>query len=120
MDMNKQQFDKQLIEGMKNLKYSSKKIEKPDFIIETKSSICGDKAVVYIKFENKKISDISYQHLGCGLNSLIFEEMIQYLIGTHIDEIKQKIDSYNSNLIIPENKKHCRDLVIQTFSKLIE
>ena len=110
-------FTKQLAEGMKNIKYEGV-MENPTHIFDWKSSHCGDRAKLFIRVENDIIVEASYEHLGCALNCLVFEEIIGHILNKPFSEILEiSRDSFSLSLDVPQRKMHCVDLAFDTINK---
>jgi len=83
-----------------------------DAVGEVGNPVCGDVMYIYIKVENNKIKDISFQTYGCGA-AIATSSMITELAKEKTLEEAMKIsreDVANSLDGLPPIKMHCSNL----------
>lgn len=83
---------------------------------------CGDQMTVYIKIEDNKIKNASFQTLGCVAAIAISDIVCEMIIGKTLDEaynIKEKemIEALGN---LPAIKVHCSSLAVQGVKKAID
>lgn len=98
-----------------------KKLERQTHTLELKSSVCGDPLRINLNLENDIVHDISYSFNGCGLNVAVTEIVCKYLLGKSILKIESlSIEKLKEELEFPNQKIHCVELVLETFSELLK
>lgn len=83
---------------------------------------CGDQMTVYIKVEDGKIADASFQTLGCAAAIATSDVICEMVIGK---EIKEALSVTEKEMIeklkeLPAVKVHCSSLAIEGLKKAIE
>lgn len=83
---------------------------------------CGDSLTIYIKVSNEVIEDISFLVFGCAAAIATSSMTTELAKGKAIeDALKLTGDDVIEALGgLPENKKHCSNLGIQTLRNAIE
>jgi nitrogen fixation protein NifU and related proteins len=60
--------------------------------------LCGDRLVVYLKFENDVVKDVSFQGSGCAISQASASVMTSALIGKTREEIQALFDKFRGVL----------------------
>lgn len=83
---------------------------------------CGDSLTIYIKVKNDVIEDISFLVFGCAAAIATSSMTTELAKGKIIDEALKLTDDDVIEALggLPENKKHCSNLGIQTLRNAIE
>lgn len=67
-----------------------------NYVFKTlKNPSCGDIVTVYVKLEQDKIVDITYDVAGCSICSASTSIMSELLIGKTLEEMKQIVSNFN-------------------------
>jgi len=83
---------------------------------------CGDQMTVYIKVKDRKITDASFQTLGCAAAIATSDVICEMAIGKKIEDAlsvteKEMIEKLKE---LPAVKVHCSSLAIEGLKKAIE
>jgi len=70
-------------------------MDDPDRKIEGYNPLCGDHYMFYIKLEDDKIKDISFQGSGCAISKASASMMSQIVIGKTVTEAKDLFDKFH-------------------------
>ncbi|NLD47347.1 MAG: iron-sulfur cluster assembly scaffold protein [Clostridiaceae bacterium] len=83
---------------------------------------CGDSLTIYIKVKNDVIEDISFLVFGCAAAIATSSMTTELAKGKIIEEALKLTDDDVIEALggLPENKKHCSNLGIQTLRNAIE
>jgi FeS cluster assembly scaffold protein NifU len=98
------------------------KMEDADAVGEQGSAVCGDMMWIYLKVEDDKIIDVSFETFGCGA-AIASSSMVTELVkGKTLDEaLKISSDDIVDALGgLPEPKVHCSVLGVDALHKAIE
>ncbi|MGC8562785.1 MAG: iron-sulfur cluster assembly scaffold protein [Thermoplasmata archaeon] len=68
------------------------KMDNYDIKIDEASTTCGDKVVLYIKTDGKKIEDIRWEGEGCILSVVSTDLFCENSVGKEIKSIKEQDD----------------------------
>ena len=55
----------------------------------SKNVSCGDEVTVYLKIENKKVIDFSFEGKGCAVSVAAMSMLSDEIIGMHVDDIQK-------------------------------
>ena len=113
----KRMVSNEFLDILKNKKFDRGELDNFTHKFESKSSVCSDKNVLYLKVdENNIVVDISYDNLGCGVNSVVLEVVCDFLLNKNFYEIgKINVDFISSLIDFSSNKVHCVKLVENLF-----
>ena len=83
---------------------------------------CGDQMTVYIEVKDDKITDASFQTLGCAAAIATSDVVCEMAIGKNIDEAlkitqEEMIEKLEK---LPAVKVHCSSLAIEGLKKAID
>ncbi len=83
---------------------------------------CGDSLTIYIKVKNESIEDISFLVFGCAAAIATSSMTTELAKGKAIKEALKLTDDDVIEALggLPENKKHCSNLGIQTLRNAID
>jgi nitrogen fixation NifU-like protein len=83
---------------------------------------CGDSLTIYIKVQNNVIVDISFLVFGCAAAIATSSMATELAKGKTIEEALKITDEDVIEALggLPEHKKHCSNLGVQTLKKAIE
>lgn len=114
-------YSKKVLEHFKNPKNAGK-IENADGIGEVGNRKCGDVMYLYIKVENKIITDIKFQTLGCAAAISCSDVLCDMAKLKSVDEAyKITKDTLIKELDgLPVPKIHCSLLAVDALHKAIE
>ncbi len=72
-----------------------RRVEDKDYIkVNTRNASCIDNIDIYIKFNNNKIEDITFEGEACAISISATSVMINNLIGKTIDEAREYINNF--------------------------
>jgi nitrogen fixation protein NifU and related proteins len=94
----KKMYTKELIEHYKSPKRFGK-MENPDLVGSGINSLCGDEITVYVKNEEGRVSDVSFEGSGCAICIGVMSMIIDSLVGKNIYELPKMQDSTALELI---------------------
>jgi nitrogen fixation NifU-like protein len=97
-------------------------LENPDAVGEVGNTTCGDVMKIYLKIENERIVDISFETYGCAAaiaTSSIATEMVK---GKTLDEAVQlkNRDVIQALGELPPEKVHCSVLAEEAIKAAVE
>jgi len=97
------------------------KMEEPDGVGVLGDPECGDYIKVYIKVEDEKIIDISFQISGCPAAIACGSAVTELARGKTLDEAGEISDNDIIEYLggLPENKIHCSNLGAGALQKAI-
>jgi nitrogen fixation protein NifU and related proteins len=72
------------------------KLEQANHIAEGHNPLCGDRVTVFLKVENDRIQDISFQGSGCAISKAAASMMTANLKGKTLAEARQLFDQYRT------------------------
>ena len=83
-----------------------------DSVGEVGNPVCGDMMNIYIKVENNRIEDISFQTFGCGAAIAVSSMITEMAKGKTIEDAKQITNKSVAESLggLPEKKLHCSNL----------
>lgn len=99
-----------------------RKIEDADGVGTVGNPTCGDLMTIYIKVDDDKITDISFQTFGCGAAIATSSMITEIAVGKTIDEalnitrndVASELDG------LPPIKMHCSNLAADGLRAAIE
>ena len=97
-------------------------MKNPDGIGKAGNPLCGDMMEVFIKVQNKKISDIKFQTFGCAAAIASSSMLTEIAKGKTLEQAK-KLDykSISDGLEgLPPIKLHCSAMAIQALKSAIK
>ncbi len=71
---------------------TQRKIRKPDLVIESFNSLCGDKLTINIKLDGSEISDYGFEGNGCLISQASAYLLKDRLVGRNLSEVKNMTD----------------------------
>ena len=72
-----------------------KEIEDADRVVEGFNPLCGDKIVLYVKFEGDTIADIGFQGTGCAISRASASLMTQQVKGGTVAQAEKLFDRFH-------------------------
>ena len=119
--MTEYDYTKLLLEHFRNPKNLGK-LENYDIVTTEKSPKCGDTITFYIKFDQDKIKDISFESFGCAANIASSSVLSVMAKGKTIEEVKKitQKDIVKELGGLPSEKFHCSALAITTINSAIK
>ncbi len=114
-------YSKEVIKHFKHPKNMGQ-MKNPDGVGEVGNPACGDILKIYIKVEDNKIKDISFETLGCAVAIAVSSMITQMVKGK---TIKKALKITKQDIIkelggLPAFKNHCSNLAAQALKKAIE
>ena len=87
-------------------------MKEADGVGEVGNPVCGDMMNIYIKVENDRIEDISFQTFGCGAAIAVSSMLTEMTKGKTIEEAKKITNKSVADALegLPKNKLHCSNL----------
>jgi nitrogen fixation protein NifU and related proteins len=79
-----------------------RKIQDATRIQEGFNPLCGDKLTVYIKLDDERISDLSFEGSGCAISVASASLMTQQLKGKTIEEAERLFESMHALLTVDD------------------
>ncbi|WP_461461501.1 Fe-S cluster assembly scaffold protein NifU [Methanobrevibacter sp.] len=99
-----------------------RKIEDADGVGTVGNPTCGDLMTIYIKVDDDKITDISFQTFGCGAAIATSSMITEIAVGKTIEEALNitRNDVANELDGLPPIKMHCSNLAADGLKAAIE
>ena len=72
-----------------------KEIEDADRVVEGFNPLCGDKIILYVKFEGDTIADIGFQGTGCAISRASASLMTQQVKGGTVAQAEKLFDRFH-------------------------
>ena len=72
-----------------------KEIEDADRVVEGFNPLCGDKIMLYVKFEGDTIADIGFQGTGCAISRASASLMTQQVKGRNVAQAEKLFDRFH-------------------------
>jgi nitrogen fixation NifU-like protein len=66
--------------------------------------LCGDKVTVYLKLENDRVTDVSFEGSGCAISTASASLMTEALRGKSVDEVEALFRSFHA--MVTESDSH--------------
>ncbi|MCS7135149.1 MAG: SUF system NifU family Fe-S cluster assembly protein [Candidatus Aenigmarchaeota archaeon] len=63
------------------------KIDDADVVIKDSNPLCGDEITMYMKFDDDKIKQVSFEGKGCAISQASASMLTEFVKGKSIDEI---------------------------------
>jgi nitrogen fixation NifU-like protein len=84
--------------------------------------VCGDMTDIYVKVDNRKISDIKFKTFGCGAAIATSSMITEMAIGKNL---KEALEITRDNVVdeldgLPSQKLHCSNLAADGLRAAIE
>ena len=94
----------------------------PDGVGKVGNPKCGDQMTVYIKVEDGKIKDASFQTLGCVAAIATSDVVCEMAIGKKLEEAAEINEREMIKRLekLPSVKVHCSSLAIEGLKKAID
>ena len=73
-----------------------KEIEDADRVVEGFNPLCGDKIMLYVKFEGDTIADIGFQGTGCAISRASASLMTQQVKGGTVAQAEKLFDRFHA------------------------
>ncbi len=114
-------LSEQLIAHMKN-PLNTGELAGHNGVASFTADTCGDRMTVFVTVENGILSNIRFKTAGCWAAIAIGSIFTEQVKGLAIKEIETILEmKYLKDLEgLPEDKKHCVDLVIDAISQAID
>ncbi|MFT5881468.1 MAG: nitrogen fixation NifU-like protein [Moritella sp.] len=78
-----------------------KKLDDPSFSLEGYNPLCGDRLTLYLKFDNDKIIDASFEGDGCAISMATTSLMTERIKNTTIAEALQLFKDFQTLVTAP-------------------
>ena len=72
-----------------------RKMENPTTSVEGYNPLCGDHYTIFVKMEDGKIADVSFQGAGCAISKASASVMSQVLKGKTTDEARAMFEEFH-------------------------
>lgn len=86
-----------------------KVLESPSHVCPGHNPLCGDHITVYLKIENDKIEDISFEGSGCAISKSSASMMTEAVKGKSLETIRSTFQQFHDMLLgdlDPEKEDH--------------
>lgn len=116
----KKVYTKELIEHYKNPNRFGR-MENPDLTGTGVNSLCGDEITIYLKNEEGKVTDASFEGNGCAICIGVMSIIIDSLIGKDVYQLLKMPDSTALELIGMDEKsprKRCATLPVESIRNI--
>ncbi len=80
------------------------KMENPDRVAEGFNPLCGDRLNLYLKLDNDRITDLSFDGSGCAISVASASLMTDALKGKTRDDAEKVFNEFHH--LVTENKPH--------------
>jgi nitrogen fixation NifU-like protein len=87
-----------------------KKMENASHFGEGYNPLCGDKIDIYLKVEEGKIADVSFQGSGCAISKASASLMSSFMKGKSIEEAEKLFDKFHDLITGKLNESESIDL----------
>jgi nitrogen fixation NifU-like protein len=87
-----------------------KKMENASHFGEGYNPLCGDKIDIYLKVEEGKIADVSFQGSGCAISKASASLMSSFMKGKSIEEAENLFDKFHDLITGKLNESESIDL----------
>lgn len=71
------------------------KMAHPTNTAEGYNPLCGDRVTVYVKVDQGKVADISFEGSGCAISTAAASLMTQYLKGKSVEEAEKTFEDFH-------------------------
>ena len=89
--MDEQIYKENILDHSRNPRNKTK-LETPTHQHTENNPLCGDQITIYLKLENQKIKQITFQGHGCAISQASASILTEYAVGKDLKEItKEKI-----------------------------
>ena len=85
-------------------------LEGADHHAEGYNPLCGDRVTIYVKLENDRISDISFQGSGCAISTSSASLLTETLKGKTIEEADALFEKFHALVTGEANGSHAGDV----------
>ncbi len=72
-----------------------RKMEDADRTIEGYNPLCGDRITLYLKFDDGRIADVSFQGQGCAISTASASLMTEIVKGKTIEEAEKLFEAFH-------------------------
>ena len=73
-----------------------RKLEQANHVAEGHNPLCGDRVTIFLKVDNDRIQEISFQGSGCAISKAAASMMTANLKGKTVAEVRQLFDDYRA------------------------
>lgn len=87
-------------------------LEGADHHAEGYNPLCGDRVTIYLKTENDRISDVSFQGSGCAISTSSASLLTETLKGKTIDEADALFEKFRALVTGESNGKMAGDATL--------
>jgi nitrogen fixation NifU-like protein len=93
-----------------------------DGVGEAGNPVCGDIMKIYVKIEDDRIADISFQTFGCGAAIATSSILTELVKGKTVAEAEKITNRAVAEALggLPPQKMHCSNLAADAFHKALE
>jgi len=67
------------------------KLDQPDIRLELKNPFCGDKIILYLKFDEDRVSGVAFEGEGCVISQASASLMTEKIKGLTISEVQDLV-----------------------------
>lgn len=79
-----------------------RKLEDPDRTADGYNPLCGDKIELFLKLDDKVITDIGFQGSGCAISRASASMLTQSIKGQSVERAQEIFDAFRSMLTDPD------------------
>jgi len=72
-----------------------RKMEDADRTVEGHNPLCGDRITLYLKFDDGRIADVSFQGQGCAISTASASLMTEIVKGKTIEEAENLFEAFH-------------------------
>lgn len=85
-------------------------IEGADHYAEGYNPLCGDRVTIYVKLDNDRIIDVSFQGSGCAISTSSASLLTETLKGKTLDEADTLFEKFHALVTGETNGKQAEDV----------
>jgi nitrogen fixation protein NifU and related proteins len=72
-----------------------REMENPDRTVEGFNPLCGDKITLYVKLEDGKVADASFQGIGCAISTASASMLTEAIKGKSEDQVDELFEAFH-------------------------
>ena len=103
--------------------HNKRQIEDPSCIEKGINPLCGDHLELFLKVENQKVVDVSFEGDGCAISQASISMLTDFVLGKDLTELKNLTEDEIYDLLgipISHTRRKCALLSLNTLQKAIQ
>ena len=84
-----------------------REIEGAERRVEGYNPLCGDKVTVFLEVEDGRVSDISFQGVGCAISTASASLMTEAVMGKSVEEAEFLLERFQALLTSSDGVRAC-------------